>query len=309
MHEAPDNRTLYLRPDLAVIRMATGVQLRAGDEEIHVIETDSPELVERLLHLLANGCGCCTLYDRVGEANRDLIDEVIVQLDAAGMLLDQPIEPSDAIARYLSHFVKDGARASLERFGSVAVAGRGKCVELLGRATREHGIDVIPMDTDSLVERVESSGVDAIVCIWEQPDLRRVMDVNAVACRGRLPCLFVDLSHGQHVTVGPCYVPGEGACYHCFRHRWRENTASPEEFEAAESTMLRNGQPLPAYGILPAFRYVAVGLACGELFALLAEHRPLRTLNCTVTVDPDGMKLWTEPCWQIPWCPICGSEG
>ncbi len=308
MREASDNRKFYLRPDLAVIRMATGVQLRAGDKEIYVIETDSPEVVERVLTLLAKGCDRRTLYDSVGEVNRDLTDEVIVQLVSVGVLLDQPIEPSDAVSRYLAHFVKDGACASRERFGSVAVVGLGECVQLLGQGIREHGIEVVTVDTDSLIEHVDDSHFDAIVCIWEQPDLRRVLDVNAVACRRRLPCLFVDLSHGQHMTVGPFYVPGEGACYQCFRQRWRENTAALEEFDAAETAMLDSGQPLPAYGILPAFRYVVVGLACAELFALLAEHRPLRTLNRAVTVDPDGMKLWAEPCWQIPWCPTCGNE-
>lgn len=309
MQEALDNRKLYLRPDFAVIRMASGVQLRAGDEEIHVIETDSPEVVERILTLLANGCDRCTLYDSVGEANRDVIDEVIVQLVSVGVLLDQPIEQSDTIARYLAHFVKDGTRATRERLGPVAMAGRGDCGQLLAQGIREHDIEVVTIDTVSLAERSDASGFDAVVCIWEQPDLRRVLDVNEVACRQRLPCLFVDLSHGGHMTVGPFYVPGEGACYQCFRQRWRENTAALEEFEATESAMLGSGKPLPAYGILPAFRYVVVGMACAELFALLAQHRPLRTLNRSVTVDPDGMKLWTEACWQIPWCPSCGSEG
>lgn len=309
MPEASDNRKFYLRPDLAVIRMATGVQLRAGDEEIHVIETGSPEVVERVLTLLASGCDRRTLHDSAGEANRDLTDDVIAQLVSAGVLLDQPIEPSDTVSRYLAHFIKDGARASRERLRPIAVAGRGDCVQLLGQGIREHGIDVFAANTDSLIKHVEDSHVGAIACIWEQPDLRRALDVNAMACRHRLPCLFVDLSHGGHMTVGPFYVPGEGACYQCFRQRWRENTAALEEFAAAESAMLDSGQPLSAYGILPAFRYVVVGLACAELFALLAGHRPLRTLNRTVTVDPDGMKLWTEACWQIPWCPACGKEG
>jgi len=309
VQEASDNRKFYLRPDFAVIRMVSGLQLRAGDEEIHVIETDSPEVVERILTLLANGCDRCALYDSAGEANRDLIDEVIVQLVSAGVLLEKPIETNDTIARYLAHFVRDGTRASRKRFGPVAVAGRGDCVQLLGQGIREHEIEVVTVDTDSLAERSDASHFDAVVCIWEQPDFRRVLDVNETACHKRLPCLFVDLSHGGHTTVGPFYVPGEGACYQCFRHRWRENTAALEEFEAAEVTMLESGQPLPAYGVLPAFRYVVVGLACAELLALLAGHRPLRTLNRTVTVDPDGMKLWTEPCWQIPWCPTCGSEG
>ena len=72
--------------------------------------------------------------------------------------------------------------------------------------------------------------------------------------------------------------------------------------------MRASGGPLAAYGILPAFRYQVVGMACAELFAFLSRHRPVRTLNRVATVDLEDLKLWTEPAWQIPWCPACGAQ-
>jgi len=350
MSENAHRRKLYLRPDLAVIRMEIGVQLRAGDEEIHTIETELPEVVETMLQSMTGGADRASLEKAVGEENRVLIDNMIQQLAAAGLLLEQPIESGDTIGRYLAHFVHDGLRrpqsqssngsrhspsavtktqtpvfpangtgtvpailnlktGSQRPIGPVAVTGCIESERLLVRAISEHGIEVITIDGESPLDATDGPRVGALVCIWEQPNLKHVLRVNDAVCRWRMPCLFVDLSHGQHATLGPFYVSGEGACYQCYRNRWRENTATPAEFEAAESAVMHDGQILPAYGILPAFRYQVVGMACAELFALLARHRPLQTLNRTATIDLEGMKLWTEPCWQIPWCPICGTEG
>ena len=310
MSNDPRKPGFRLRPGLAVIAMDDAVQLRAGDEEIHLIETDTPDVVERLLAQLSEGLGPEALRKTVGQEHADLVDTLIDRLAAERLLLNEPIDEDDEIARYLSHFAGYAPQPVVRRpAGPVAVTGHWASADLLGRALGEHGVEIYrtapaePPESDDV-----NHGVEAIVCIWERPDLQMVLRVNAAACRRRTPCLFVDLSHGRHATLGPFYVPGEGACYHCFRQRWRQNTAAPAEFDAAESAMLDRQGPLPAYGILPAFRYQVVGMASGELFAFLSRHRPLRTLNRAATVDLEGLNVWTEPSWQIPWCPTCGAD-
>jgi len=310
MSNGPGKQDFRLRPGLAIIPMDGAVQLRAGDEEIYLVETDTPEVVARILHRLTEGAGPEALQEAAGPQHGELIDEVLQRLAAGGLLLDTAVEGGDEIARYLSHFTGYAPYPEVRRpAGPVALAGHPAGIALMGRALGEHGIGVCGTGGEEPPQR-DGAGrpVEAIVCIWEQPDLEMVLRMNAAACRRRSPCLFVDLSHGRHATLGPFYVPGEGACYECFRSRWRENTAAPAEFEAAESAMLEGGEPLPAYGILPAFRYELVGMACGELFAFLSRHRPLRTLNRAVTVDLDGLRMWSEPSWQIPWCPTCGAQ-
>jgi bacteriocin biosynthesis cyclodehydratase domain-containing protein len=310
MSSDPRKPGFRLRPGLAVIPMDDAVQLRAGDEEIHLIETDTPDVVEKLLAQLSEGLGPEALGKTAGREHADLVDTLIDRLAAERLLLNEPIDQDDEIARYLSHFMGYAPYPEVRRpTGPVWVTGHSAGVDLLAEALGEHGVEVYatahagPSENDDTGRHVE-----AIVCIWERPDLPMVLRVNAAACRRRTPCLFVDLSHGRHATLGPFYVPGEGACYHCFRQRWRQNTAAPAEFDAAESAMLDRQGPLPAYGTLPAFRYQVVGMACGELFAFLSRHRPLRTLNRAATVDLEGLRLWTEPSWQIPWCPTCGAD-
>jgi oxazoline/thiazoline synthase len=153
----------------------------------------------------------------------------------------------------------------------------------------------------------EFARADLIVVAWEQPDLSRVLSANHAVITRRVPCLFVDLSHGQHATLGPFYVPNEGACYECYRQWWRRNSRALTELDAAHEQMLTSGRPHPAYGTLPAFRHWLAGMAAAELQALVAGHRPLRTLNRQITIDLEHLAVHGEPVWRIPWCPACGD--
>jgi len=319
-YNGPSRNGPRLLPGTAVIAMDRAVQLRAGDEEIHVIETDVPEVVEKVLLLLAEGRGPETIgetiSETIGREHDDLVSALIERLAAVNLLQQRPdngsnmVDEDDQIARYLSHFTGNSPCGRVQRpSGPVSITGHGGGGELLGRVLGEHGIEARLFAGAELPEDHDAGfRPKAIVCIWEQPDLDMVFRVNAAACRRRTPCLFVDLSHGRHATLGPFYVPGEGSCYQCFRQRWRQNTETPAEFDAAESVMLDRGEPLPAYGILPAFRHQVVGMACAELFAFLSRHRPLRTLNRVATVDLEGLRIETEPSWEIPWCDACGAD-
>lgn len=297
---------LRLRPGMAIIPMVGGVQLRAGDEEIFVLETDEPPAAETVLRALAQGNSPADILRHLGSDRGEMLDAVFEQLSSQGLLVERTPATEDEIGRYLSHFDRSPARDIRRPAGPVCVIGHDAAAKLLVQAISEHGIEAFL--AASLVTRVASDAAKAAVCVWEHLDPALVLEVNAEACRRRTPCLFVDLSHGCHATVGPFYVPGESSCYACYRERWRQNSAALAEADAAWAAALEQStEPVP-HGILPAFRYQAAGLAVGEVFAFLSRHRPLRTLNRAVTVDFEAVRMWTEPVWRIPWCPTCGAE-
>lgn len=304
---SPPHEDIWLRPGLTIIALDDAVQLRGGDEEIFVIQSERPDVVERVLRALLDGQTRECLGQVAGPEHAELLRELLAELEAQQLLRDQPLDERDEIARYLSHEVHSGSSLPVRRpTGSVGVIGQSPSADLLSRALGEHGLDVHRLEPDVSPQAVGLPGSDVRVCVWEQADLRRILDVNAAACQHRQPCLFVDLSHGRHATLGPFYLPGETACYACYRERWRQNTSSPAEFDAAHRMMVQGSTPLASYGLLPAFRYQVVGLACAELFAFLSKHRPLRTANRVATLDLEGLRIWSEPAWRIPWCPACG---
>jgi len=297
-----------LRPDLAVIPMSGGVQLRAGDEEIYFLASEEPRVAHAILSALDGNTSLASVVARVGEGYRSLADTILAELLAKDLLCHSDQESDEEVGRYLRHFLawdeKEGVGLTAKVVG---IVGHRGSVELMARnlASHEIGVRAEPLR----VERAELliPDVDAMVFLWECPDLYQVERFNEAVCRARIPSLFVDLSHGQHATIGPFYIPSEGSCYHCLRQRLAQNSQSFAEHASAEEWMRRSESPLPSYGLLPTFRYQVVGVAGSELVAFLTRHRPLRTLNRAMNIDLERLETWIEPVWRIPWCDACGG--
>ena len=248
---------MRLRTGTAVIPQPDGsIQLRAGDERVHVLHVDDQK------------AALCILR---GEPHPDteLRDELRRALAEDWLATDE--------ARGPDYLVQFGFRGTL-------------------------GVGIASAELATLSGLPE--GDDVLISVTDAPDYKAHARINERAVRERKPCLFIDLSHGQHATVGPFYVPGEGACYECFRIRLRENTESYAELTAAEAHMLEHG-PLPGAGLLPAHRAWVLGLAATELLAFASRHRPLRTLNRVVTVAFEELRSFTEPAWRVPTCAVC----
>ncbi|MBX3187839.1 MAG: TOMM precursor leader peptide-binding protein [Labilithrix sp.] len=253
---------MRLRPGVAVIPMGRAVQLRIGDEQIHVLESDPPEAALEALQRLERG-------EPVDDAS-----DLVAELDARGLLV-RDARDADAPAE----------RARL------SVRGHAPSVRLLESIAGEHGVTI------------DEGG--ALVCVVEAPDLALLFEINDLACGASRACLFVDLSHGSHATIGPFHLPGEGACYRCFRRRLHETTAAYDELVAAERRMLETRAPLPGVAVAAAHRHFALGIAAAELDAFFTRRRPLRTLSRALTVDLDGAAIWSEPVLRVPWCSTC----
>ena len=267
--------------------MDGAVQLRVGDEEVRVLRVDDVPRLERLLARLDGTRASVAAPAPLGPEDAHLLDDLVAQLGSLGLLaVDET--------------------ANLVQAARVVVIGPAPGAALLAAVLREHGLSV------SVRTREQATTDDlapaALVCICEAPDLALQLAINDAACAARTPCLFVDLSHGRHATVGPFYLPDDGACYRCFRSRLRENTAAFTELRAAEEQMIATGLPLPEAGCLPAHRHLVVGIAAAEIVALVTRERPLRTLNRALTVALFQLEMWSEPVWRVPWCEACGER-
>jgi bacteriocin biosynthesis cyclodehydratase domain-containing protein len=276
---------LRLVPGVALVPMGDAVQLRLGDERVHVLSTDPPEVARRLLDGLREGGDRATLVAAAGERHEATIDEALATL-AEHDWLERP-----------SREVGSQAKPTL------GVAGHEPSASLFLSIAGEQGMLAAPWRAGI----PEAAGSRAMVCVCERLDLALAHAVNDAACEERVPCLFVDLSHGRHATIGPFFVPGEGACYRCMRARLRENTMAYAELVAAEEHALYSGKALPAPPVGAGHRHWALGMAAVEL-AAWSEERPLRTLNRAITVDFASLEAWSEPVWRIPWCRSCGSR-
>lgn len=300
MAQALQNPSVQLSPAIAVITGADLVQLRAGDETVFVLEAKRPVELSQWLESLRDAHETPPKSLALGNG---FVASLHQQLRRAGLLIDAGGDDTPA-ARYWSGWPQTvrGGPAQPPR-GSVQILSPDPIRETLTAVLKEQGFDVAAASSP---EGPQQPFVARVVA-WEAPHLSFVLEANQSAARQRIPTLFVDLSHGRHATVGPFFVPGEGACYACFRRRWREGSAARKELEIAERQMLETRQPLPAFGCVPAFRHGAAAFAAIELTAFVVGHRPLNTLNRALTIDWEGVTSWLEPSWRFPWCDSCGD--
>ena len=281
--------------------MDAAIQLRAGDEAIHLLHTGDPELALRILALLDGRLDRAALLERVESVHGPFVGELLDAL--AEWLVDAEAQTGDLA--YLARFARPGAEAERILAASrIVVLGHSPSVELAERLCAEHGLAVASSETG---EPSDLGPDDTLLCVSERPDLTLQLHANALAVRSGAACLFVDLSHGRHATVGPFYVPGESACIGCFRIRLRENAESHAELIAAERLMLETGEALPAYGTLPAHRHWVLGMAVAELVAHRTRHRPTRTASRALTVSFEEMRVWSEPVWRVDGCESCSG--
>jgi len=216
--------------------MDSSVQLRAGDEEIYVIDHADPGLVVHVLE----GLDGRSRADLVTEFGLEVVDFVISELESEGLLVGENLT---GVELYLSHFGNSSVSMS------VSVVGHTQMVEVLKDQVQKNGMTVSE----------DIAPGDVVLCVVERPDLGFLEQVNRECVGSGRAVLFGDLSHGHHATVGPFYVPGDGACYQCSRTRVVENTASRQE-QVAFDEFQREGGPTQSFGVLPEPGEEEVGL-------------------------------------------------
>ncbi|GEM_PF-5325459 len=143
---------------------------------------------------------------------------------------------------------------------------------------------------------------DEIAVVHEEvhrpSDLR---DWNRVRIAARRPWLLVSLQ-GAWARVGPLFVPGETACWSCYRARLASHRAHPEA-ERAWSVLDR---PLGASG--PGRHAAAVvALAAGEIARFTRRHAPPLVAGRVFVVDLETLEGGSEAVWAVPGCPDCGA--
>jgi len=268
---------MKLRPDVNLVAMSGGIQLRRGDDQIRFLRGDPTEL-EPLLRRLETGEG--EIRDP------ELFEELSALLASDGLLVGEP-PPLRAPAR-------------------IAVVGHAVLAGVLAAGLGDHGqaARAFPTAGDQ-VDEGAFEGTDLVIAAVERPDLTLLDVCNARAVERRRPTLFVDLSHGRHATIGPLYLPGETGCFACFRTRLLQNSAAYSEQVAFDEVQRQARAPQKGMDVLPAYRQIASGVVTLEVLAFLSPDTPVATAGGILTVDFGALEWTRETVWQIPWCPAC----
>lgn len=130
--------------------------------------------------------------------------------------------------------------------------------------------------------------------------------INAWALSGRHPWMLV-AAWNRRVLVGPIFLPGQTACYACYRKRLASHRAHLEAHRALDEWRLTQPTPAQPEPLLPAIAELAAAHAALELFPFVTAVRPARTVGRVLILHPADAELTTEPVLRIPWCEACAS--
>jgi bacteriocin biosynthesis cyclodehydratase domain-containing protein len=194
------------------------------------------------------------------------------------------------------------------RAARVVVCGRSTLANEVWRAIQNQGftasslIDPISPN-DSLPPAGEVCLPVIVESDWDQAVLE---SINRSSLAARRPWMIVG-AWSRRVLVGPIFVPGETACYDCYRKRLDSHRRHLAAFQALERWQRdRNERPEPS-PVLPAVARLAAAWTALEVFHYVTRVASPRTLGRVLVYDPAEARLGIETVLKIPWCPTCGD--
>lgn len=216
------------------------------------------------------------------------------RLEAKGLLIEPGPELPQARAAYWSSLGVEprqaearlkSARVRLLSLGRQAVGG-------LGKVLHSEGVRVVRSSDATLT----------VVLVGDYLD-EALAEVNRAALRSGRPWLIARLQ-GREAWLGPCFVPGQTACWECLIHRLRAH-------RPVEDWLRRSG----VGGARHLYRagLGATSRAAVEMLGALVVRglgTQVQGLAGTMAVlDVAAPRLEHHPVVRRPQCPECGEAG
>ena len=258
-------------------------------------------LLPALLPLLDGEHSFGDIVATLGEPAAPAIEQAL-ELLADHRLLTSPLPAAaDDTLRFLLATDRRGAdpadlAASLGQ-ARVALAGSAGVGEELARVLRCSGIRRI--EYGSLTERPQGRP-EIVVVAPAAVELRELDEWNRQCLSEGTTWLALLPCDGRTAPIGPLFVPGETACYDCFRIRRASTSGYAEEFWSLEAS------PAEAPDALPLRRAVAGIAGWLVLRWLVGRDASLPGVVHALEIG-SSLSLAAHHVWRVPRCPSCSD--
>jgi bacteriocin biosynthesis cyclodehydratase domain-containing protein len=297
-----------LKPWYRVLERQDKLLLQYGETLVSFEGRAATRLLPALLPLLDGTRSLDEIVEIIGPAVRQAVERALGLLQEHGVLTEPALEAVTESERRSAEFLAatdPHGRTTAEllatiRTARVVVAGAGSLAADVASSLRRSGIGVERLVLPA--ESAEFSGFQLALAVPSGEELPSLSAWNEAALRAALPWLQVLPFDGLFGAVGPLYVPGETACYECFRIRRASNVDYGREFLAL--------QDVPA--ALPAAASVeqtVAGLAATFALRWLAfrdQFLPGTWHALELGVRP---ALGVHVLYRVPRCPTCSGLG
>jgi bacteriocin biosynthesis cyclodehydratase domain-containing protein len=293
----------YLPPWYRLARSPGKLLLEYGQRVVCLEGGAADRLLPSLLALLDGTRTVEEIVVSLGSPVRPAVEKALDELAAHGLLVEGPpataaLPPPVAGAAELLSSLRPEACTLAETVASVeacniAVLGGGAAGVEAARLLRSAGAEVTRAGS-------MSAGAGLVLAAPAAAELPALPGWNAKALEVRRPWLQVLPFDGRYGAVGPLYLPGDTACYECFRLRRSAN------LDAAEELPLLDASPA-SYPAAPPVDAVLGGLAALAALAwlVLGDHYvPAAFAAFQLTPLPS---LSVHHVHRVPRCPACSG--
>jgi bacteriocin biosynthesis cyclodehydratase domain-containing protein len=218
-----------------------------GESLLTVEGKAAVRLLPALLPLLDGTRTVDDIAAYLGEPVRPAIDKALRLFQEHFLLTNGPLPDAAGPLRRSAEFLAatDPGGGSVEKMletlqgASAGVIGSGPLAEEVARLLRLSGVGGLDrLDWDASPDsRLE---LEVVVAAPSGEELLRLVDWNRAALAARSPWLQLLPFDGRFVAIGPLYVPGETACFECYRLRRASNLDYPSEFLTLEQAPARH---------------------------------------------------------------------
>lgn len=320
------DRTVPVRLDPTVVPVERGpdeVQIRAGPwaGPILTLRDDGGDgTLVSVVEELDSGASVSDVAAAVEGASESDVRDVLAELDRKNLVrrgrgtsaTDRSPRPLrfaaddlDALATKSVLVVSSGPIGRTVT-GMLSQAGVG---EVLLRQRRVAGTGESVQGTDDVATWDEVADlarlvddVDLVVTATRQPWRAATTRVNELAVGSGTPLARAAVV-GYDVVVGPTVLPGETACYECFRHHRNATVPEADAYRSYETAAV--GREGGVADRLP-FSAVAAGLLVTDVVDVLCYGHGF-TVGSVLTFDMATLSMEANDVLRVPRCDACGE--
>jgi ribosomal protein S12 methylthiotransferase accessory factor len=153
---------------------------------------------------------------------------------------------------------------------------------------------------------VDERGWDLVLVCVAADELLVAQSAARYAHAAGLLSMYAHID-GLDAVIGPGVVPGETACWECYRLRRLAHCADPQiELALQASLLAARPQPRERTYLAPAPAFVGQAVALAAI-DLLLRGRSSRFAGACVVQDLVELESSTHTALPMPWCELCGG--
>jgi bacteriocin biosynthesis cyclodehydratase domain-containing protein len=293
-----------LAPWYRLVEEGDAVVLEHGHRAVVLEGRAATRLLPRLLPLLDGTRSLDEIASASGCAVREPVSRALALLAREGLLVEGPRpegapEACETAERLAAASDVPPATVCVRLAASrVGVAGSGSAGETVARLLLRGGVGCT---VRRALDR-PPAGDDLVVVAPASDELPGLDRWNEAALAASAPWIQLLPFDGRFAAVGPLYLPGETACFACYRLRRAGSLGFGELDAPLERVPLR----APAG---PALTAAAAAVAADNVLRWLALADPQLPGILHALADGSGLRLDGHRVLRVPRCPACSAVG